>query len=240
MISNELLIHRHGQGVQLSAPENTYQAEHGTTVGSIMRLPMNFYFMNRDSIMQKINAKTAETSCYLSEHDAIGKSIRDVSKRETADSILKNDREIIDTRILKITTETYTRLDDTDLTAISIKYPWYQDDNIAGIFGCSILLGQHGTSELTEALTLLMQTGLLAASATNIPGWQRKDVHFDQRDTSILRLLIRGKTAKNIARVLGISHRTVEHRLDTIKHKLAVSSKSELIERVFEQFIDLP
>lgn len=237
MISNELLLCRHESGVRLSTPTDSFPRQPGTAVGSIMQLPMNFYFMNHDSIMQKINAKTAETSCYLSEQDAVGKSIRDVAKRETAEAILNNDREVVKTKSVKITSETYTRLDETELTAISIKYPWFENENIVGIFGCSILLGRDAAPSLTDALSLLMQTGLMTPSAA-AQKWQRAELYFDQRDTSILRLLVRGKTAKSIARRLDVSHRTVEHRLDAIKHKLCVSSKSELIERVFDQFID--
>ena len=44
------------------------------------------------------------------------------------------------------------------------------------------------------------------------------------------RLLVRGKTAKEIGRILGLSHRTVEHRIERMKLKLQASNKSHLIE----------
>ena len=47
---------------------------------------------------------------------------------------------------------------------------------------------------------------------------------------------MRGMTAKTIARKLEISHRTVEHRLDAMKYKLAVTSKAELIEKIVDHY----
>ncbi len=43
-------------------------------------------------------------------------------------------------------------------------------------------------------------------------------------------LLIRGKTAKEIARILGLSHRTIEHRIERMKLKFDACNKSQLIE----------
>ena len=43
-------------------------------------------------------------------------------------------------------------------------------------------------------------------------------------------LLLRGKTAKEIGRILGLSHRTIEHRIERMKLKLEADNKSHLIE----------
>jgi DNA-binding CsgD family transcriptional regulator len=241
-ISDELIVERWERGVRLVRPDqHCHHNEYSCTVSAMLRLPVNFYFMNGDSILMKINERTAQTCGYVSRQDAIGKSVRNVSKRATAQYIIKNDREIVCTQSFKVTTETYTRLDDVDLTAISIKFPWYANENLVGILGCSILMGYDDAVLLTDAITLLMQTGLLApphqATHLILPGWQCDTVYFNQREADILYHLVRGKTAKTIARIVGVSHRTVEHRLEQIKIKLGVSSKSELIEKVIDQFI---
>lgn len=53
--------------------------------------------------------------------------------------------------------------------------------------------------------------------------------NFSPRQIDVLLQTIRGKSAKEIAIQLGLSSRTIEHYLVTIKNKIGVSSKSELI-----------
>jgi DNA-binding CsgD family transcriptional regulator len=246
MINNELIIQSHQQGITLANPDSSWPPSHQrASVGHILSLPLNMYFMDHNSVMQRMNDATAETNGYLSPQDAIGKSIRNVASRESARLILENDRAIIRSRNFQVLPEYLTRLDDVELTALSIKFPWYQGDAVVGILGCSILLDEDGAPSLTQALTMLIQAGLLSpAIKTTVTSGKRcpqfAGVIFDQRDTDILYLLVRGKTAKNIARQLQLSHRTVEHRLEVIKHKLVVSSKSELIEKIIDQFIVNP
>lgn len=240
-IHDEWEMQRWRQGVKLIKPNAaSYANASPNTVKNIMNLPMNIYFMDTDSCMRKVNEQTAKTCGYISSANAIGKSIRDVSKKETANRIIKNDREIISNRLSKVTTETYTRLDDIDLTAISLKFPWYQDDDVIGIMGCSILVDQQNITSLSETLELLIHTGLLMPSQAvnpSLPGLLIDDVYFDERDQQIIYLTVRGKTAKSIARLIGISHRTVEHRIEKIKLKLSVSTRSELIDKVIDYFI---
>jgi len=87
---------------------------------------------------------------------------------------------------------------------------------------------------MTEALALLIQTGLLGPSlnpaSALLPGLQCGDIYLDRRDRDILFLLTRGKTAKETAKILSLSHRTIEHRLEKIKFN--VTCKSELIARL--------
>jgi len=52
-----------------------------------------------------------------------------------------------------------------------------------------------------------------------------------KRQQQILYHTLFGKSAKDIAKILGLSHRTIQHHLETIKTKLNVNSKSELIEK---------
>lgn len=56
-----------------------------------------------------------------------------------------------------------------------------------------------------------------------------------KREIDCLLLTLQGKTAKLIAKELGISHRTVEEHLATIKYKMNARSKSELFEKALAQ-----
>ena len=60
-------------------------------------------------------------------------------------------------------------------------------------------------------------------------------VHLTRRQSDCLVLLAEGKTAKEIAGILGISHRTVEDYFETIRKQLGCSSNKKLIAEYGEQ-----
>lgn len=55
-----------------------------------------------------------------------------------------------------------------------------------------------------------------------------------KRQSECLYHLVRGLTAKQIAKVLGLSNRTVEFYLENLKEKFNCSNKSDLITKAFE------
>lgn len=61
-------------------------------------------------------------------------------------------------------------------------------------------------------------------------------VDFSKRELECLQLTLRGKTAKQIGVILGLSSRTVEQYLGNLKYKMGVTSKSALIECALKQF----
>lgn len=61
------------------------------------------------------------------------------------------------------------------------------------------------------------------------------DLKISQREKEVIFYLIRGKTAKEIALMLGLTYRTVERYMDALKIKFDCSSKSQLIEKARNQ-----
>lgn len=57
---------------------------------------------------------------------------------------------------------------------------------------------------------------------------------FSERERDVVRLLLQGKSNKQIAIELGISNRTVEFHLRNIYTKLSVNSRAEAILRLTE------
>ncbi|RCW23164.1 DNA-binding CsgD family transcriptional regulator [Ciceribacter lividus] len=57
---------------------------------------------------------------------------------------------------------------------------------------------------------------------------QRRE-KLDVDDEAIVQLLIEGATAKEIATILGISHRTVEHRLERMKQRYGARNTVHLV-----------
>ena len=61
-------------------------------------------------------------------------------------------------------------------------------------------------------------------------GKKTEKVSLSKRQEEVLFYLVRGKSAKLTAKIMGISFRTVEHYIDILKNKLNCQTKAELIE----------
>ncbi len=59
--------------------------------------------------------------------------------------------------------------------------------------------------------------------------------NFSVREIECLFYILRGKTAKEVGKILQLSYRTVEDHITSIKHKLKVTSKAQLIEKAIVQ-----
>ena len=55
-----------------------------------------------------------------------------------------------------------------------------------------------------------------------------------KKQSTCIFLMLRGKTAKEIADIMGISRRTVESHMQVIKYKLSCNSKSQIIDKSIE------
>lgn len=58
--------------------------------------------------------------------------------------------------------------------------------------------------------------------------------HLTKRETEVLKYVVLGYTAKRIGQTLGISFRTVEAYIETLKMKLMCASKSDITEIVIK------
>lgn len=250
--SDELIIQRHKGGIKLVPPPKTvrqdfFHKKGRTTVGQLSQSPINVYFMDTHSHIQRINENTVNTCGFSSTQDAIGRTIRNVAKKEAADFSINQDRNVIKANQLIISEDPFVRKEDSlNLTALTIKFPWLaENDEIIGVFGCSIIMNRFDDSyiSLADALTLLTQSGLLNSSFSDgnieslLPGLNMDGVYLSKRELECLRFLLRGKTAKDIASLLLLSPRTIEFYLDNIKRKMGVSSKSELIEKTIDHIL---
>lgn len=235
-LSNELLFQRFGQGVKLIKPK---PIEPGCSlrIADILNMPIHTYFTSRDGKIENINDLCAISAGYHSAKELIGKSLYDIPnvKHEHTDLIVINNQEVMKSNRLKFIEEHVNKEDGSEIQTLSIKLPWYDsDDKIIGIFGWSILIGQQ---PLAQTLSSLMQLGLLNPTidfSNNVPpvtGRQLGDVYFSKREFECITLVKQGKSARDMGNILGISHRTVEQYLASIKVKWKVKSKSELIDK---------
>tara|TARA_R110002050_G_scaffold118195_2_gene235382 strand:+ start:8990 stop:9817 length:828 start_codon:yes stop_codon:yes gene_type:complete len=105
----------------------------------------------------------------------------------------------------------------------------YKDDDYASLIGQVGLEQNHDVQELNRQKSKLSEfNNLLENSSTIIQG-NNGPIILTKRQKECLKKLCYGKTAKEIARDLDISARTVEDHLDIIKQKGGFCAKSELI-----------
>lgn len=233
--SSELLIQRWQNGVKLIKPDASLSnSEH--SVAHILKLPFNICFMDTKSALQRINETCAKTCGMPSTTTFIGRNASAFVSAQEAAQLFINDQSVLHNNKIKIFNEHMHIMDDGLLTQyISVKSPWYDRTNkIIGIFNCAIALNKH---DLETGLTSIAKLGLLPQSnqpEQQLPLKTIDNVIFSRREIQCLEFYIRGKTAKMIAKILGLSHRTIEHYLENLKRKLRVGSKSELIEKAME------
>jgi DNA-binding CsgD family transcriptional regulator len=109
------------------------------------------------------------------------------------------------------------------------KSPLLVSNKIAGTLGHCV--------NVTNAFSKLgMISSPLTKNSTTFPILNEAyEEHLSQRQRECLFFLLRGKTAKEIAKVLNISYRTVEFHINEIKTKFNCQKKSELIELAYER-----
>ena len=81
----------------------------------------------------------------------------------------------------------------------------------------------------------------LLGDAEILPGkfytFGAQQFQFSKRQSDCINYAMQGKTAKEIARELNLSPRTVEEHLTILKHKLSCSNKMQLISK-FAKILD--
>ena len=104
-----------------------------------------------------------------------------------------------------------------------------QDDKIIGTVSYAMEVINPPVFEFVS----LLQKSLSDQSIANY--FSIQDTHLSSRESECLFYLLRGNTAKQIARLLSLSPKTVEHYIENMKLKFHCQTKSELISKAIEQ-----
>lgn len=211
---------------------------HRWSVSRALELPFNVYFMDIESNLVSMNENTVTSCGFQSFNDAQGSSMRRVAKKDVAEYVIAQDRRVVNSENRVFVDVTYQRLqDDICLPAVVLKFPWYDVNNtVIGVFGCGIVLTH---CSIANALFQVSQLGILNPALIEpihpSLGFDMNGVYLSKSEVETLRILVRGKSAREIALILKLSRRTVEHRIENIKGKVGASTKSELIDKVIDQ-----
>ncbi len=230
-ISRDFYIVKMNNGVALIAPEERksipihYELNH--TINSLLNLPYNIYFYDRNSSFQLINDACAESCGFNSSEAAINKSILETASLESARIIVDNNNAVLKKHRMKFIEEELFLINcDSSIKGLSLKFPWYNKRNvIIGVFGITVIFGKHKVDEL---LSQVLDLGLLNQSKY-LHNLQSDKYPFTKREKEIIYLLETKNTAKEIGNQLCVSPRTVEKHIENIKMRLNVKSKKDIV-----------
>lgn len=181
----------------------------------LQHLPIYYFSKNTSGEYIGCNDFMAQALGFTRGAEVLGKNDFDLVWTESAPLLRGNDNEVMKTEQSKTYCET-GRLADGNLgSAMSYKWPLrLQSKKIAGIICISIPFAKE----------ILQHNHWLDVIA------QQYDITKRQQDC--LHYLVKGMTIKEIAHVLGLSPRTVEHYIEALKVKLNCNSRSQLIAKV--------
>ncbi len=226
-ISDEMMVKKHHNGVRLVAP--SHSTDHSMhSLSSHLHLPFNVIFKRFDSAMIKMNESTAKTCGFDSANAGVGATVEEIFATETADAVLRKDQECMRRAHLLTQEQDLMMKDGSIKRSISFRLPWYEKNKIIGIMLYGIIVGEHPVYESFQQFNKIDFINLNRQQSTQL------DPNFSNRELQCIKLLLRGKTSRDIANTLGLSIRTIETYIDNIKFKLAVQTKPELIEKLMD------
>lgn len=222
--SEELLLQPYLKGIKLVKPKQGLNI--GRRLGDVCRLDMNIYFTDADKLMRHFNDEQAHTFEF-SKAELLNKSLYECLDQKSAEKLEINNKKVMNEQCVNLLDEEAKTINRNNLNVLSIKMPWYNNNKVIGVFGLSIVLEKH---KLAQGLLKIAELGFMNCDSLPVPGKHIFEQYLSKRESDVLPYTLKGYGAKQIARVLKISPRTVEMHLENIKEKLNVKSRVELID----------
>jgi DNA-binding CsgD family transcriptional regulator len=232
--NNELVISRFGAGLKLLPPSHA-KGNTVHTVAEVLALPFPTYFEDKSHLTKQCNDICAEACGFDSLNECVGVEWFKPFVKKTVVQSIANDRSIVNNNQFNIFEELAIRSDGVNIHTLSFRMPWYSaDNNIIGLFGCSILLDKN---PLAESIAAIHSLGLLQQPESHVFNLDSSKHPLTKREFDCLKLVIRGYSAKKSGEILGISQRTIEEYIGNIKRKFGATTKAELIDMTMGYFV---
>ncbi len=231
--SLEFIVSPFKQGFKLLPPNRKIHNNTNHTIQSLLQLPLNIIILDCESVIININENNAITCGFDSPKSALGKTICDTYHREAAKFSIQHDMLVKKTRRRFIKQEQCQRIDQVAFHCLTAKVPCYDQNNtLMGIIGFSLPMGFKIPYEAADALDCFVKLGLIGNQQLKIAPEIAPGNLLTQREHECLKFLVNGFSAKSIGKKLHLSPRTIESYTTSIKQKLGVRTKSELIEKL--------
>lgn len=226
----------------------------------ISLMPGFVFWKDQFSIYRGCNNNLLYSAGFNSSDELVGKTDSELPWAGIiADSFVQIDRQVIETKLPRINFEEKLALPDgKKLTVLTTKVPLEDEfGEIIGVLAIATDITERKKmeQELIEAkeqaeaalkakelaekalreksIDLQMVLKDITQKKYYLTG-EYKGIYLTKREAECLVCLARGKTAKEMAKILKINHRTVEAFLEKIKNKLNCSTKSQLIEKAIK------
>jgi DNA-binding CsgD family transcriptional regulator len=196
---------------------------------AFLHLPHPAYVKDGHGIYLRANSAALEFLHIDQASDLIGKTDRDFLDKDSAEAIMQNDREVFFTKTPIIICEHLKSLDGKQqFDCLSYKFPIQSTNGkVSCVFGVSLKLHEqakiYSEVPLAEAIMPQLSRGLQHSH------FMIKGKKASLREEQCLYYLCRGITAKQIARILNLSPRTVEFYINNSKKKFNCATTAELV-----------
>lgn len=204
-------------------------------------LPCHVYWKDTKGTYQGSNDYPVKVMGINKGLDFVGFNDRDLLKQDAAALIHINDNAVISKRLPLTVPEKAQWANEIlqDYHVISYKQPLYNKTGkkVIGIMGYSFHLPNNKTTHsLVNKTKMLVQHAIthhFKPCSTNEMSPVKSHLPT-QRQLDCLYYLVLGYTAKDIASILGLSRRTIEHYLDNLKLKFNCVTRPDLIALALE------
>lgn len=191
----------------------------------------NVYSKDNNGCYLGSNQAMLSVNNIQSEQEIIGATDYDLTWKEQASALMKNDQEVIQTNKAKTYIEPVYLNGKILHCYLSHKAPLRTSlGKVIGVFGLSFLLEDENSLITTlNEMSPFANSGL--SKQIQQAGTQLfvRGNHLTKRQIDCLYYLVKGMTIKKIANTLNLSPKTVEHYLDAVKVKLNCRNRTELI-----------
>ena len=191
-------------------------------VEDCLALPVHVYLKDKKGIYRECNAAQAKSFGLNDGNEALGKMDQDFIKEKEALILQHNERLVWQDEKSKIIAECATFRGSVPDSMISIKIPIRNQSGVViGVLGLSFPTNEMHFSSL----------GILAGPA--LPS-ESAAQSLSDREKQCVYYLVRGKTAKEIAKVLNLSPRTIEFYVGRLKVKWGCRKTTELVSKILQ------
>lgn len=208
------------------------------TVNNMFATKNHVFFTRQNHTIADVNEACLHNFSYAKKSDAIGDTFAKLcDDKSQILKVFSNDQLIFKNQRLQVFEEIADLVNGNCIHTLTYKLPWYSPtQELLGIFGYAVSLNNRSFKEIAEDVARFSEFLL---SDKHLPMLKKiecneEEQFFSPREVDVARLLVRGKTAREIAEILNLSSRTVEAHLNNMKRKLNVNKKSQLIEKIID------